>query len=61
MLSALFYTHEWLNANWNLRLEVTSKGDLVFVRKREIALLKRARDNREILVTLSEVVVMSKP
>ena len=56
-----FIPDEWLNANWNLRLEVTSKGDLVFVKKSEIAVIKNALDNREILVSLSEGVVVSKP
>ena len=42
-----FVPNEWLSANWRLTLKVTSRGDLVFVKGNEIAIIKRALDNKE--------------
>jgi WD40 repeat protein len=44
-----FIPDDWLNANWNFILKVTNKGDLVFVKKSEIAIIKRALDSKEVL------------
>jgi WD40 repeat protein len=38
---------EWFSANWNLMLRVTRKGDFVFVRRTEIAIIKRALGSKE--------------
>lgn len=42
-----FIPDEWLSANRKLILKVTSKGDLVFVKQNEIAVIKRALDNKQ--------------
>ena len=38
---------EWFSANWNLILKITGKEDFVFVKKTEIAIIKRALNFRE--------------
>jgi len=40
-----FMPDEWLSASLNLTLEVTRSGDLVFVKKNEIAVIKGALDH----------------
>ena len=42
-----FIPDEWLSANWNLILKVTGKGDLIFVKKNEIAVIKGALNHKE--------------
>jgi WD40 repeat protein len=44
-----FIPDDWLNANWNFILKVTNKGDLVFVKKSEIVVIKCILNSKEIL------------
>ncbi len=50
--SGEYYRHflipeDWLSVNRNLILNVTAKGDFVFVKKDEIAVIKQGLENRE--------------
>ena len=42
-----FIPDEWVSTNSNLTLKVNRRGDLVFVKKNEIAVIKRALDYKE--------------
>jgi len=42
-----FIPDEWLSVTWNLMFKANTKGDLVFVKKNEIAVIKQALDNKE--------------
>jgi WD40 repeat protein len=42
-----FIPEDWLSINRKLILRVTSKGDLVFVKKHEVAIVKNGLENKE--------------
>lgn len=46
----MLHSDEWLSTNSNLTLKVTRRGDLLFVKKDEIAVIKRALDYKEAVV-----------
>ena len=44
-----FLPSDWLNANWNFIMKVTSIGDLIFVRRTELAVINGGLESREVL------------
>ena len=45
-----FIPNEWLSADPKLILRVTTHGDLIFVKRNEIAVIKRALENQEAVI-----------
>jgi len=41
-----FIPNEWLSTNWDLMMKVNQKGDLIYVKGHELAIIKRALDNK---------------
>jgi hypothetical protein len=48
-LRHFFIPQDWLSINRNLILRVTSKGDFVFIKKHEVAVIKHGMENKEIV------------
>jgi hypothetical protein len=44
-----FIPEDWLSINRNLILRVTSKGDFVFIKKHEVAVIKNGMEHKEIV------------
>jgi len=44
-----FIPEDWLSVNRNLILKVTAKGDFVFAKKHEVAIIKNGLENKEIV------------
>ena len=45
-----FVPDEWLSVNTTLIIKVTTKGDLIFIKGHEIAVIKKALDHQEVVV-----------
>lgn len=44
-----FIPSEWLSASWDVKMKVSGKGDLVFVKVTELAVIKRGFDMKELV------------